>query len=95
MDDDLEDETDDDMGGDDEVELTDEESFDDEDEITEVFRIDTNIFDNENLSVRIHEFYYLSKDLVMEISTILSGEFPESGNLEVWGLEPQGVLFYK
>ncbi|GJS84714.1 hypothetical protein Tco_0751255 [Tanacetum coccineum] len=46
MDDDLEDEADDDMRGDDEVELTDEES-DDEDEIAEVFRIDTNIFDYE------------------------------------------------
>ncbi|GKA41650.1 hypothetical protein Tco_0734310 [Tanacetum coccineum] len=45
--DDLEDETDDDVGGDDEVELTDEESSDDEDEIAEVFRIDTNIFDYE------------------------------------------------
>ncbi|GKD12465.1 hypothetical protein Tco_1196872 [Tanacetum coccineum] len=35
MDDDLEDEIDDDMGGDDEVKLTDEESSDDEDEIAE------------------------------------------------------------
>ncbi|GKC06607.1 hypothetical protein Tco_0998217 [Tanacetum coccineum] len=47
MDDDPEDIADDDMGGDDKVELTDEESSDDEDEIAEVFRIDTNIFDYE------------------------------------------------
>ncbi|GJW73441.1 hypothetical protein Tco_0132811 [Tanacetum coccineum] len=47
-------EVDDDMGydpfdirGDDEVELTDEEFSDNEDEVSEVFRIDTNIFDFE------------------------------------------------
>ncbi|GJS81226.1 hypothetical protein Tco_0747767 [Tanacetum coccineum] len=69
MDDDLEDETDDDMGydpsdirGDDEVELTDEESFDDEDEIAEVFRIDTNIFDYETpIFSAFNEFNYLLK----------------------------------
>ncbi|GKC12515.1 hypothetical protein Tco_1009297 [Tanacetum coccineum] len=69
MDDDLEDETDDDMGydpsdirGDDEVELTDEESSDDEDEIAEVFRIDTNIFDYETpICSAFNEFNYLLK----------------------------------
>ncbi|GKB81222.1 hypothetical protein Tco_0948117 [Tanacetum coccineum] len=35
------------LGGDDEVELTDEEFSDNEDQVTEVFRIDTNIFDFE------------------------------------------------
>ncbi|GJY99842.1 hypothetical protein Tco_0517272 [Tanacetum coccineum] len=62
MNDDLEDETDDDMGGDNEVELSDEESFDDEDEITEVFRIDTNIFDYETpICSAFNEFNYLLK----------------------------------
>ncbi|GKB95138.1 hypothetical protein Tco_0981275 [Tanacetum coccineum] len=63
MDDDLEDETDDDMGGDDEVELTDEDSSDDEDEIAEVFRIDTNIFDYETpICSAFNKFNYLLKD---------------------------------
>ncbi|GJS56783.1 hypothetical protein Tco_0651567 [Tanacetum coccineum] len=62
MDDGLEDETNDDMGGDDEVELTDEESSDDEDEISEVFRIDTNIFDYETpICSAFNEFNYLLK----------------------------------
>ncbi|GJZ18546.1 hypothetical protein Tco_0554669 [Tanacetum coccineum] len=72
MDDDLEDETDDDMGydlsdiywikGDNKVELTDEESSDDEDEIAEVFRIDTNIFDYETpICSAFNEFNYLLK----------------------------------
>ncbi|GKA67973.1 hypothetical protein Tco_0767890 [Tanacetum coccineum] len=70
MDDDLEDETDDDMGYDpsdvtfieDEVELTDEESSDDEDEIAEVFRIDTNIVDYETpICSAFNEFNYLLK----------------------------------
>ncbi|GKC87908.1 hypothetical protein Tco_1148557, partial [Tanacetum coccineum] len=62
MDDDLEDETDDDIGGDDEVELTDKESSDDEDEIVEVFRIDTNIFDYEtSICSAFNEFNYLLK----------------------------------
>ncbi|GKD15643.1 hypothetical protein Tco_1200050 [Tanacetum coccineum] len=62
MDDDLEHEADDDMGGDDEVELTDEESSDDEDEIAEIFRIDTNIFDYETpLCLAFNEFNYLLK----------------------------------
>ncbi|GJU11659.1 hypothetical protein Tco_1134055 [Tanacetum coccineum] len=61
MDDDSEHEADDDMGGDDEVELTDEES-DDEDEITEVFRIDTYIFDYKTpLCSTFNEFNYLLK----------------------------------
>ncbi|GJU65550.1 hypothetical protein Tco_1247385, partial [Tanacetum coccineum] len=48
--------------GDDEVELTDEESSDDEDEISEVFRIDTNIFDYETpLCSTFNEFNYLLK----------------------------------
>ncbi|GJY59757.1 putative reverse transcriptase domain-containing protein [Tanacetum coccineum] len=60
MDDDLLDETNDDMGEDDEVELTDEESSDDEDEIAEVFRIDTNIFDYETpICSAFNEFNYL------------------------------------
>ncbi|GKC74941.1 hypothetical protein Tco_1125715, partial [Tanacetum coccineum] len=46
--------------GDDEVELTDEESSDDEDDIAEVFRIDTNIFDYETpLCSVFKEFNYL------------------------------------
>ncbi|GJU73492.1 hypothetical protein Tco_1264897 [Tanacetum coccineum] len=69
MDDDLEDETDDDMGydpsdirGDDKVELTDKESSEDEDEIAEVFRIDTNIFDYETpICSAFNEFNYLLK----------------------------------
>ncbi|GJR51913.1 hypothetical protein Tco_1402434 [Tanacetum coccineum] len=69
MDDDLEDETDDDMRydssdikGDDEVELTDEESSDDEDEIAKVFRIDTNIFAYETpICSAFNEFNYLLK----------------------------------
>ncbi|GKC76109.1 hypothetical protein Tco_1126883, partial [Tanacetum coccineum] len=69
MDDDLEDETDDDMGyylsdigGDDEVELTNEESSDDEDEIVEVFRIDTNILYYETpICSAFNEFNYLLK----------------------------------
>ncbi|GKE30497.1 hypothetical protein Tco_1445881 [Tanacetum coccineum] len=61
MDDDSEHGTDNDMGGVDEVELTDEES-DDEDEITEVFRIDTNIFGYETpLCSAFNEFNYLLK----------------------------------
>ncbi|GJX25393.1 hypothetical protein Tco_0231689 [Tanacetum coccineum] len=67
MDNDSEQEADDDMGydpsdikGDDEVELTDEESFDDEDNITEVFRIDINIFDYETPHCStFKEFNYL------------------------------------
>ncbi|GKB83171.1 hypothetical protein Tco_0950066 [Tanacetum coccineum] len=56
------DEADDDMGGDDEVELTDEESSNDEDIVAEVFRIDTNIFDYETpLYSAYNEFNYLSK----------------------------------
>ncbi|GKD00924.1 hypothetical protein Tco_1171198 [Tanacetum coccineum] len=48
--------------GDDKVELTDEESSDDEDEITEVFRIDTNIFGYETpLCSAFNEFNYLLK----------------------------------
>ncbi|GJR52087.1 hypothetical protein Tco_1402608 [Tanacetum coccineum] len=70
MDDDLEDETNDDMGydpskirGDDEVGLTDEESFDDEDEISKVFRIDTNIFDYETpICSAFNKFNYLLKN---------------------------------
>ncbi|GKB20470.1 hypothetical protein Tco_0854393 [Tanacetum coccineum] len=63
IDDDLEDETDDDMGGDDEVELTDEESFDDEDEIAEVFRINTNIFDYKTpICSAFNDFNYLLKE---------------------------------
>ncbi|GJW29174.1 hypothetical protein Tco_0046049 [Tanacetum coccineum] len=69
MDNDLEDETDDDIGydlsdigGDDEVELTDEESSDNEDVIAEVFRIDTNIFDYETpICSAFNEFNYLLK----------------------------------
>ncbi|GJV13710.1 hypothetical protein Tco_1355251 [Tanacetum coccineum] len=46
--------------GDDEVELTDEESSDNEDEVTEVFRIDTNIFDFETpMCKAFKEFNYL------------------------------------
>ncbi|GJY91990.1 hypothetical protein Tco_0507772 [Tanacetum coccineum] len=48
--------------GDDEVELTDEESSDsdDEDEVTEIFRIDTNVFDFETPMCRnFKEFNYL------------------------------------
>ncbi|GKG54389.1 hypothetical protein Tco_0560044, partial [Tanacetum coccineum] len=48
--------------GDDEVELTDEESSNDEDEITEVFGIDTNIFDYETpICSAFNEFNYLLK----------------------------------
>ncbi|GJW79714.1 hypothetical protein Tco_0143689 [Tanacetum coccineum] len=48
--------------GDDEVELPDEESFDDEDEITEVFQINTNIFDYETpICSAFNEFNYLLK----------------------------------
>ncbi|GJV03880.1 VIER F-box protein 2 [Tanacetum coccineum] len=48
--------------GDDEVELTDEEFSDNEDEITEVFRIDTNIFDYETpICSAFNEFNYLLK----------------------------------
>ncbi|GJY84101.1 hypothetical protein Tco_0497477 [Tanacetum coccineum] len=62
-------EADDDMGydpsdirGDDEVELTDEESSDNEDEVTEVFRIDSNIFDFETPMCKAFiEFNYLLK----------------------------------
>ncbi|GKB04624.1 hypothetical protein Tco_0832767 [Tanacetum coccineum] len=62
MDDDLEDETNDDIGGDNEVELTDEESSDDEDEIAKVFRIDTNIFEYETPICSVfNEFNYLLK----------------------------------
>ncbi|GJX12735.1 hypothetical protein Tco_0204493 [Tanacetum coccineum] len=69
MDNDLEHEADDDMEydpsdirGDDEVELTDEEYSDNDDEITEVFRIDTNIFDYETpLCSAFNEFNYLLK----------------------------------
>ncbi|GJR18586.1 hypothetical protein Tco_0967113 [Tanacetum coccineum] len=69
MDDDLVNETDNDIGydpsdirGDDRVELTGEESFDDEDEIAEVFRIDTNIFDYETpICSAFNEFNYLLK----------------------------------
>ncbi|GJU44870.1 retrovirus-related pol polyprotein from transposon TNT 1-94 [Tanacetum coccineum] len=46
----------------DEVEITDEESSDDEDEITEVFRINTNIFDYETpICLAFNEFNYLLK----------------------------------
>ncbi|GJY67963.1 hypothetical protein Tco_0470945 [Tanacetum coccineum] len=62
MDDDSGNEADDDMGGDDKVELTDEKSSDDEDKIAEVFRIDTNIFDYEApLCSAFNEFNYLLK----------------------------------
>ncbi|GKE68728.1 hypothetical protein Tco_1526800, partial [Tanacetum coccineum] len=48
--------------GDDEVELTDKESSDDGDKITEVFRIDANIFDYEApLYSTLNEFNYLLK----------------------------------
>ncbi|GJW34170.1 hypothetical protein Tco_0054202 [Tanacetum coccineum] len=48
--------------GDDEVELTDEESSDDEDEITEFFRIETNIFNYDTpLCSAFNEFNYLLK----------------------------------
>ncbi|GKE37529.1 hypothetical protein Tco_1460934, partial [Tanacetum coccineum] len=82
-DDDSEDEADDDMGydpsdikTDDEVELTDEESSDNEDEIAKVFRIDTNIFDNETpIYSAFNEFNYLlkvdpdllTKDIISEL----------------------------
>ncbi|GJU33475.1 hypothetical protein Tco_1177064 [Tanacetum coccineum] len=62
MDDDSEFEAGDDMGGDDEVELTDEESSNNEDEIADVFRIDTNIFDYETpICSAFNEFNYLLK----------------------------------
>ncbi|GJS83693.1 hypothetical protein Tco_0750234 [Tanacetum coccineum] len=62
VDDDSEDEVDDDMGGDDEVELTDKESFDNEEEIAEVLRIDTNIFSYETpICSAFNEFNYLLK----------------------------------
>ncbi|GJT65238.1 hypothetical protein Tco_1016718 [Tanacetum coccineum] len=58
---DSEHEANDDMGGGDEVELTDEES-DNEDEIAEFFRIETNIFDYETpLCSAFNEFNYLLK----------------------------------
>ncbi|GKD76621.1 hypothetical protein Tco_1339242 [Tanacetum coccineum] len=48
------------LGGDDEVELTDEEFSDNEDEVSEVFRIDTNIFDFETPMFKaFKEFNYL------------------------------------
>ncbi|GKA27871.1 hypothetical protein Tco_0714039 [Tanacetum coccineum] len=48
------------LGGDDEVELTDGESSDNEDEVTEVFRIDTNIFDFETpMCKAFKEFNYI------------------------------------
>ncbi|GJV18846.1 hypothetical protein Tco_1367866 [Tanacetum coccineum] len=48
--------------GDDEVELTDEESSDNIDEVTEVFRINTNIFNCETpLRSTFNEFNYLLK----------------------------------
>ncbi|GKA93305.1 hypothetical protein Tco_0815291 [Tanacetum coccineum] len=57
MDDDLEDETDDDMGYD-----PSDESSDDEDEIAKVFRINTNIFDYETpICSAFNEFNYLLK----------------------------------
>ncbi|GJU78417.1 hypothetical protein Tco_1275487 [Tanacetum coccineum] len=63
MDDDLEHEADDDMGydpGDDEVELTDEEFSDDKDKLSEVFRIDTNLFNFETpMCKAFKEFNYL------------------------------------
>ncbi|GJR75919.1 hypothetical protein Tco_0088284 [Tanacetum coccineum] len=67
MDGDSEHEADDDMGydpsdirGDDDVELTDEESSDDMDELTEVFRIDTNLFNFETpMCKAFKEFNYL------------------------------------
>ncbi|GJV87755.1 hypothetical protein Tco_1531693 [Tanacetum coccineum] len=50
------------LNGNDEVELTDEESFDNEDDVTEVFRIDTNIFDYETpLCLAFNEFNHLLK----------------------------------
>ncbi|GJV76829.1 hypothetical protein Tco_1508413 [Tanacetum coccineum] len=61
MNDDSKNEANDDMGGDNEVELINEES-DDEDEIAEVFRIDTNIFDYETpLCSAFNKFNYLFK----------------------------------
>ncbi|GJU77996.1 hypothetical protein Tco_1275066 [Tanacetum coccineum] len=93
MDDDLEDETDDDMGydpsdikGDDEVELTDEESSDDEDEIAEVFRIDTNIFDYETpICSAFNEFNYLLKVdpdiLIKDITGWKEDGYCNGGNL--------------
>ncbi|GJU70596.1 hypothetical protein Tco_1256855 [Tanacetum coccineum] len=58
--DDSEYEANDDIGGDNEVELTDEESFDDRDDVAKVFRIDTNIFDYETpLGSTFKEFNYL------------------------------------
>ncbi|GJW24695.1 hypothetical protein Tco_0038506 [Tanacetum coccineum] len=63
MDDDSEHEANDDMGydpGDDEVELTDDESSDDMNQVTEVFRIDTNLFDFETpMCKTFKEFNYL------------------------------------
>ncbi|GKF20227.1 hypothetical protein Tco_0068865 [Tanacetum coccineum] len=67
IDDDLEHETDDDIGndpsnirGDDEVELTDEESSDDKDEVAEVFSIDTNLFNFETpMCEAFKEFNYV------------------------------------
>ncbi|GJY60748.1 hypothetical protein Tco_0461405 [Tanacetum coccineum] len=55
-------ESDNDMGGDDEVELTDEESSnsDDEEEVAGIFRIETNVFDFETPLCRtFKEFNYL------------------------------------
>ncbi|GKA79210.1 hypothetical protein Tco_0785806 [Tanacetum coccineum] len=54
--------SDDDMEGDDEVELTDEESSDsdNEDEVAEIFRIDTNVFDFETpMCKAFKKFNYL------------------------------------
>ncbi|GJZ99770.1 hypothetical protein Tco_0672321 [Tanacetum coccineum] len=52
----------DEIRGDNEVELTDEESSDNDDEIAEVFRINTNIFDYETpLCSAFNEFNYLLK----------------------------------
>ncbi|GJZ19889.1 hypothetical protein Tco_0556479 [Tanacetum coccineum] len=70
MDNDLEHEANDDMGydpsdiywirGDDEVELTDEEFSDDMDDVTEVFKIDTNLFNFETpMRKAFKEFNYL------------------------------------
>ncbi|GKF13043.1 hypothetical protein Tco_0050969 [Tanacetum coccineum] len=48
--------------GDDEVELPDKESSDNEDEIADVFRIDTNIFNNKTpLCSTFNKFNYLLK----------------------------------
>ncbi|GKC95896.1 hypothetical protein Tco_1161338, partial [Tanacetum coccineum] len=60
MDDDSEHEADDDMGGDDEVELTYEESSDDMDEVAKVFRININLFNFKTpMCKAFNEFNYL------------------------------------